>query len=124
MHFMIGIVWGIAFALTSRMSPGPFWLRGMLLSIAPWLIMMVVMMPMAGAGFFGLALGMAAPVVTLVLHLVFGAELGAVYGVPYTVSHRHDWRRMPGIGGNAAHGRWRLGMPAAARWIHATRMAR
>lgn len=81
MHFMIGIVWGIAFALTSRMFPGAFWLKGMLFSVVPWLIMMIVMMPMAGAGFFGLDLGMAAPVMTLMLHLVFGAVLGAVYGV-------------------------------------------
>jgi len=41
---------------------------------------MFVMMPMAGAGVFGLDLGMAAPVMTLMLHLVFGAVLGAVYG--------------------------------------------
>ncbi|AJY27142.1 putative membrane protein (plasmid) [Burkholderia thailandensis 34] len=80
MHFMIGIVWGIAFALTSRMFPGAFWLKGMLFAVAPWLIMMVIMMPMAGAGLFGLGLGMAAPVMTLMLHLVFGAVLGAVYG--------------------------------------------
>jgi uncharacterized membrane protein YagU involved in acid resistance len=80
MHFMIGIVWGMAFALTSRMFPGAFWLKGMLFSVAPWLIMMFVMMPMAGAGVFGLDLGMAAPVMTLMLHLVFGAVLGAVYG--------------------------------------------
>lgn len=62
------------------MLPGAFWLRGMLFSIAPWLVMMIVMMPMAGAGFFGLNLGMAGPVMTLVLHLIFGAVLGAVYG--------------------------------------------
>ncbi|ACR32747.1 DUF6789 family protein [Burkholderia glumae] len=80
MHFMIGIVWGIAFASTSRMFPGPFWLKGMLFAVVPWLVMMFAMMPMAGAGFFGLDLGMAAPVMTLMLHLVFGAVLGAVYG--------------------------------------------
>lgn len=36
-------------------------------------------MPMAGAGIFGLNLGMMAPVMTLVLHLIYGAVLGAVY---------------------------------------------
>jgi uncharacterized membrane protein YagU involved in acid resistance len=84
MHFMIGIIWGIAFALTSRMFPGAFWLRGMLFSIAPWLVMMIVMMPMAGAGLFGMNLGMPAPVMTLMLHLIFGAVLGAVYGARAT----------------------------------------
>ncbi|WP_321884069.1 DUF6789 family protein [Burkholderia cepacia] len=81
MHFMIGIVWGVAFALTSRVFPGAFWLKGMLFAVVPWLIMMFVMMPMAGAGPFGLDMGMAVPVMTLMLHLVFGAVLGAVYGM-------------------------------------------
>ena len=80
MHFMIGIIWGIAFALASRMFPGTFWLKGMLFSVAPWLVMMIVTMPMAGAGFFGMNLGMPAPMMTLMLHLIFGAVLGVVYG--------------------------------------------
>lgn len=41
--------------------------------------MMVVVMPMAGAGLFGMKLGMAAPVMTLVLHMIFGGVLGGVY---------------------------------------------
>jgi len=42
---------------------------------------MVVMMPMAGAGLFGLNLGigMMAAVMTLILHIVFGAVLGLVF---------------------------------------------
>jgi hypothetical protein len=43
--------------------------------------MMIVMMPMAGAGFFGSHLGMMAPVMTLVLHVIYGFVLGAVYGL-------------------------------------------
>jgi uncharacterized membrane protein YagU involved in acid resistance len=81
MHFMIGIVWGIAYALIARNLPGgPVWVKGALFSVAPWLLMMIVMMPMAGAGLFGMAHGMPAPVMTLVLHLVFGAVLGLTYG--------------------------------------------
>ena len=41
--------------------------------------MMVMVMPMAGAGLFGMAFGVMAPMMTLVLHIVFGAVLGAVY---------------------------------------------
>ncbi len=41
--------------------------------------MMLIPMPMAGAGLFGLKLGPMAPVMTLVLHLVWGAVLGAAY---------------------------------------------
>lgn len=38
-------------------------------------------MPMAGAGFFGLALGMMAPIMTLILHLIWDAVLGFVFRV-------------------------------------------
>mgnify|MGYP000169687771 CR=1 FL=1 len=41
---------------------------------------MLLPLPMAGAGFFGLSLGMMAPIMTLVLHLVYGAVLGAAGG--------------------------------------------
>jgi hypothetical protein len=47
--------------------------------VAAWLGMMIIVMPMAGAGLFGMNLGIMAPVMTLVLHVVFGAVLGAVY---------------------------------------------
>jgi hypothetical protein len=55
-------------------------LRGAVFATGAWLIMMVVMMPMAGAGLFGMQLGLMAPVATLMLHWVYGAVLGAVYG--------------------------------------------
>lgn len=45
-----------------------------------WFVMMVLLMPLAGAGAFGLKLGVTAPVATLILHWIYGAVLGAVYG--------------------------------------------
>jgi hypothetical protein len=42
--------------------------------------MIVAAIPMAGAGLFGLHIGPAASIATLVLHWVYGAVLGAVYG--------------------------------------------
>jgi len=50
-------------------------------AVVAWLMMMIVVMPMAGAGMFGLGLGMMAPVATLVLHVLFGQVLGRVYGL-------------------------------------------
>ncbi len=41
--------------------------------------MMVLIMPMADAGMFGLELGIMAPIMTLMLHMIFGAVMGAVY---------------------------------------------
>ncbi len=82
-HFMIGVViWGGTFAvLESHLPVGDFWVKGVVFGVGAWLVMMVAIMPMAGAGFFGMQLGMMAPVMTLVMHLVFGAVLGATYGM-------------------------------------------
>jgi len=81
MHFMIGsVAWGGLFALIGKTLPGSGFIgKGMLFGVLAWLLMMVMVMPMAGAGFFGLSLGMMAPVMTLMLHLVYGAVLGIVY---------------------------------------------
>lgn len=80
-HFMIGtLAWGIGFALLYDMIPGSSAVaKGVVFGIAAWLGMMVMVMPMAGAGLFGMAMGIMAPMMTLVLHVIFGAVLGAVY---------------------------------------------
>jgi len=45
-----------------------------------WVLMMLIVMPLAGAGLFGIRLGLMAAVMTLVLHVIFGAVLGLGYG--------------------------------------------
>lgn len=82
MHLMLGIVlWGLLFAWLDPKLPGEsHWVKGVAFAIGAWLLMMVIVMPMAGAGFFGMQLGMMAPIMTLLLHLIFGAVLGGVYG--------------------------------------------
>ncbi|MEO6362288.1 MAG: DUF6789 family protein [Caldimonas sp.] len=81
-HFAIGIVvYGVAIAVLDSKLPGPSHVgHGVMLGVIGWLIMMVMLMPMAGAGFFGMNMGIMAPMMTLVLHLIFGAVLGWVYG--------------------------------------------
>jgi hypothetical protein len=80
-HFMIGtIAWGGGFALLYDMIPGGSPIgKGIAFGVVAWLGMMVMIMPMAGAGFFGMNMGLMAPMMTLVLHIVFGAVLGFVY---------------------------------------------
>ncbi len=82
-HFAIGVIgYGIVYALVfSGLRFGGHLLRGVVLGIFGWLAMMVVVMPMMGAGLFGAAMpsGMMVPVATLVLHVIFGAVLGLVY---------------------------------------------
>lgn len=89
LHFVIGsVVWGMLFAVLIRHIPGrSSTVKGLVFGTAAWLLMMIMVMPLAGAGLFGLQLGMGAPVATLVLHWVFGAVLGAVYGGFVPVRH-------------------------------------
>lgn len=81
-HFMIGVVgYGIAMALLNdRLPGGGSTTRGVVIGFVGWLVMMIVIMPMAGAGLFAMALGAMAPIMTLILHLIFGAVLGWTYG--------------------------------------------
>ena len=80
-HFMIGtLAWGGGFAILYNVIPGSgAVIKGVVFGIAAWLGMMVMVMPMAGAGLFGMTFGIMAPMMTLVLHIIFGAVLGAVY---------------------------------------------
>lgn len=80
-HFMIGtLAWGIGFAVLYDIIPGGSAItKGVVFGIAAWLGMMIMVMPMAGAGLFGMAMGIMAPMMTLVLHAIFGAVLGLVF---------------------------------------------
>lgn len=80
-HFVIGtLLYGVAISALDSKLPGTSRIgHGVMLGVLGWLIMMVVLMPMVGAGLFGMGMGVMAPVMTLVLHLIFGAVLGWVY---------------------------------------------
>ena len=79
-HFMIGIVgYGIAFTVLKDKLPGSYLIKGIIVGVLGWLMMMIVVMPMMGAGLFAMNMGMMAPVMTLVLHIIFGATLGLTY---------------------------------------------
>ena len=79
-HFMIGTVaWGGLFAVANDAIPGTSQTaKGVVLGLLAWLMMMVVVMPMAGGGIFGLNFGMMGAVLPLVLHILFGAVMGFV----------------------------------------------
>lgn len=79
-HFMIGtVVWGVLFTLLVDKLPGGALSSAIVFAIGAWLMMMIGPMPMAGAGLFGLKLGIMAPVATLMLHVIWGIVLGLTY---------------------------------------------
>lgn len=80
-HFIIGaLLWGGLFGLLYGAIPGGSGVvRGLVFSVGAWLAMMILFMPLAGAGFFGLGIGVPVIVATLVLHLIWGAVLGTTY---------------------------------------------
>jgi hypothetical protein len=91
-HFVIGaVIWGLLFTAFSRKMRGPFWLRGVKFATWAWLMMMLFIMPVAGAGYFGLALGYDVLVATLVLHWIYGFTLGLTYALEMrTTVYRHQ----------------------------------
>ncbi|MDT8282338.1 MAG: hypothetical protein RQ982_05920 [Gammaproteobacteria bacterium] len=79
-HFLIGtVIWGLLFAALVDKLPGSILSSAIIFSIGAWFMMMIGPMPMAGAGLFGLQLGMMAPVATLMLHIIWGIVLGVSY---------------------------------------------
>ena len=82
-HFIVGaLVWGLLFAaFDARLREGAYWLKGLIFGVFAWVLMMVLFMPMAKAGFFGAKIGMQAPLVTLMHHVVYGLVLGVTYGM-------------------------------------------
>jgi hypothetical protein len=80
LHVVIGSAWGVVYALVWDRLPGRSpGARGVAFAIWPWLVMMVVLMPIAGAGWFALTLGWLSPLWMLLLQLVFGVVLGVAY---------------------------------------------
>ncbi|MDX2422279.1 MAG: hypothetical protein QNK43_06340 [Amphritea sp.] len=82
-HVLIGsVVWGAGFAMLNGTIPGTSLLtKGIVFGVVAWVLMMILVMPMAGAGLFGMNLGIMAPMMTLVLHIIFGAVLGGVFSI-------------------------------------------
>jgi Family of unknown function (DUF6789) len=60
---------------------------GILYGVILWLVVMLVVMPAAGVGYFGFQLSLLAPLVMLALHVVYGGVLGWIYG---RLSPHHD----------------------------------
>jgi uncharacterized protein DUF6789 len=83
MHFASGTAMAVIYAaVVEPRLGGPGWQRGIVFSLVPWILSVVVFLPAVGGGPFGLRLGAGPlPILgNLILHLVYGATLGQLYG--------------------------------------------
>lgn len=80
-HFIIGsLLWGFGFAALYPRIPGrSMAAKGATLGVLAWLSMTIIIMPMAGVGLMGLNISLMAPVLTLMLYLIFGLVLGTSF---------------------------------------------
>ncbi len=81
--FAGGLLWAILYGQVAEPRlQGPAWERGVLFALIPCLFSLAVFLPLVGGGFLGMSLGAGPlPIVgNLILHLVYGAALGAIYG--------------------------------------------
>lgn len=79
-HFMIGTILALIYALVAPVLPGSPVLRGALYGIAPWLVAQIMVLPMMGMPLFSGSTIMAMG--SLIGHLIYGATIGGIYGVP------------------------------------------
>ena len=95
LHIVIGSLgFGALFAyIEPRLGADTHTKGGILFGVATWLVMMLVIMPAAGLGYFGFQVSHLAPIVMLVQQVLYGAVLGWIYGKlspthnPFTKHH-------------------------------------
>jgi hypothetical protein len=80
-HYVVGVLlWGSLFVWVDRKLTFPHLINGVLFASVVWLGVMLIVMPVAGEGLFGLRTSLVTPTLTLFLHWGYGAVLGGVYG--------------------------------------------
>ena len=73
------LLWGPLFVWADRRMFFAHWINGLFFASVIWLGVMLVIMPAAGEGLWGLNLGMATPSLTLFLHWIYGVVMGSAY---------------------------------------------
>ena len=72
-HLVYGSLWGLAFSGILR-NKGTA--SGLLFSLAPWIILILVFFPLINRSFFYSAIKPGIAAVTLLMHLMYGGALG------------------------------------------------
>jgi hypothetical protein len=95
LHIVIGsvLLGGLFAQIEPRLRADTHTKGGVLYGVLTWLVVMLVVMPAAGAGPFGFQLSLFAPLVMLGLQVLYGGVLGWTYGklapthTPFTKHH-------------------------------------
>jgi hypothetical protein len=95
LHATIGsfVLGGLFTYVEPRLGADTHTKSGILFGVIAWLVVMLVFMPAAGAGYFGFQLSLLAPLVMLPLQVLYGGVLGWTYGKlspthnPFTKHH-------------------------------------
>jgi hypothetical protein len=81
-NLAMGLLLALVYAryVEPRLS-GASWWRGMQFALIPWLLSLIIFLPLMGGGLFGMDVGGGPlPILgNLILHLVYGAVLGSAY---------------------------------------------
>jgi hypothetical protein len=130
LDLLVGVALGVAYGFgVDRRLDGPGWRNGMLFSLAPWLLSILVFFPIMHAGIFGrnLHAGPLPVLGNLILHLIFGAVLGWAFS--FDLESRLGDNEIDQIHNHLAE-RWALmglaiGIPAGAiaGWLAAPSMS-
>lgn len=86
-HTIVGaVVFAVLFTALRPVLPGRGAVEGLAFGVVAWVLMMLIFMPLAGHGLFGVTLGWETVAATLGLHLVYGL----VFGVSYRTLEEED----------------------------------
>lgn len=84
LNLIVGLVLAGAYArFAEPVLTGPGWRRGLVFSLAPWLLSVLVLFPVMGGGLFArnVDAGPLAVLGDLIVHLVYGAVLGTMFSI-------------------------------------------
>jgi hypothetical protein len=84
LNLLMGLVLAAAYGYYAEPRlAGPGWQKGMIFSLFPWVLSIVLFLPIMGGGFLGAKIDAGPlPVIgNLILHLIYGAVLGAMYTI-------------------------------------------
>ncbi len=116
-NLIMGLLLAMVYArFIAPLLDGPGWWRGVRFAIIPWLLSLAIFLPLMGGGFFGMDVGAGPlPILgNLLLHVVYGLVLGAMYALPamaWLDDTRADRDNAAGAERGAAFG-VALGLPA------------